>query len=54
MRYLVFEYDGYYPSGGMTDCTFKTNDREEALAKARDSQYDYSEVYDTATGEEVS
>lgn len=28
-RYLLFHCPYYYPSGGMKDCIFKTNNRDE-------------------------
>lgn len=53
MRYLVFEYDSYYPSGGMYDCTLRTNDLTEAVEKAKTTGYEYSDIYDTLEDETV-
>ncbi len=54
MRYLVFEFDAYYPGGGMYDCRLKTDNLEEALGRVRKSTYDYCEIYDTVEGVEIS
>lgn len=45
-RYLVFEYDCYYPSGGMDDCKLKTNKLEEAMEFMNNSDWDYIDIYD--------
>jgi len=48
-RYLVFEYEEYYPSGGMNDLVSQTDDIEVAKAHI-DSISDgvWIEIYDTA------
>ena len=48
-RYLVFEYEEYYPSGGMNDLVSQTDDIEVAKSHI-DSISDgvWIEIYDTA------
>lgn len=43
-RYLLFEDDMYYPSGGLPSRSFA--DLDEAMREARDSHHDYVFVYD--------
>lgn len=50
-RYLVFEFDAYYPGGGTEDLTLRTDDLNEAFAKVRASRRDYQEVFDNEIGE---
>jgi hypothetical protein len=48
-RYLVFAYDRYYPSGGMSDCELKSNDIDEVNEKAdelKSDGWEYVYVYD--------
>jgi len=49
IRFLRFEYDGYYPSGFEYDVRGKFATLEEALREP--SRYDYAYIYDTWTGE---
>ena len=53
-RYLVFAYDGYYPSGGWQDFVMATDDLEDAKkAVARKittrSGDDFSNIVDSIT-----
>lgn len=55
-RYLLFAYLEYYPTGGMNDCIFKTNDIGELNSYAKEYAekeifYDYMDYYDCQTGE---
>lgn len=58
MRYLVFAYNTYYPEGGMTDCKFKTDDKDKAVKEAtrlrEEEWWSYLDIYDTQTGESIS
>ena len=38
-RYFLFEYDDFYPAGGMEDCVLKTNDYDELSATVKE-KYD--------------
>ena len=51
-RFLLFAYDSYYPTGGMSDCVFMSNDAAEIIGKwtSINPDYDYSEVYDCEKG----
>ena len=51
-RYLVFTGDHYYPLGGMEDFDWSTDDKEEAISSAKDSNSDddmWGQVYDMKT-----
>ena len=52
-RYIVFEYDSYYPLGGMSDVGDSYDTKEEAIDVAQKSRYDHTEVYDRIEGVEV-
>lgn len=43
-RYLVFAYDTYYPAGGLADLKFKTDNFEEAEAKAEELRQAWDHV----------
>ena len=47
-RYLVFAHDSYYPSGGIGDAKFNTDDREELVEwfKKNQTAYDSIDVVD--------
>lgn len=49
-RYLLFEYDQYYPGGGIGDMTNSFDTLDEAIDAADESEYDYQEVYDRIEG----
>lgn len=47
-RYLVFEYETYYPSGGMNDLVCQTDDIELAKSFIDSIKDDYwVEIYDS-------
>ncbi len=45
-RYLVFEFDNYYPCGGMGDVREEFNSFDKAVEHAQKSKDDYVEIYD--------
>ena len=57
MKYLVFAYYKYYPSGGFDDLynAYATKEEAQAVAKALEEgdDYDYVEVYNTDRMEEI-
>lgn len=56
LRYLLFSCTSYYPTGGMNDCFYKTDDVNEAQSKAKveyEDTYNHVTIYDTLTGEYV-
>ncbi len=46
-RYMLFEFDKYYPCGGMSDFTGSFDSLEECLNKRCNSYTDCFHVYDT-------
>lgn len=50
-RYLLFQYDIYYPSGGMADLqgSFHTIDEIKKFLENTENTYDHTEVIDTHT-----
>jgi hypothetical protein len=52
-RYLLFQYEQYYPGGGWGDLTGSFDTIEEAATKALKKRRDYNEIIDLETGEEV-
>lgn len=54
-RFLVFQHQSYYPSGGWGDLqgSFDTIEDARALANADPGRWDHSEIIDLETGEEV-
>lgn len=48
--YLVFEYDAYYPRGGMSDLHGSYDTLLEAINVAKTIRSDYVDVYSKATG----
>lgn len=48
-RYIVFEFDQYYPSGGMGDAMYRVNNLDELQAQV----HDFRDVLDLDTGEWV-
>lgn len=53
-RYLVFEFDQYYPVGGLSDCEFETDKLKEALERVNSSEYDAAYILDLETREIVT
>lgn len=54
MRYLVFAFDTYYPSGGIQDIVGVAATLDEAKEIAlKHKSYDHVEVYDTIKDDEV-
>ena len=50
-RYMVFQYDTYYPGGGMNDFVDSTDSREAVIELATAGPYrDYTEILDIQTG----
>lgn len=51
MRYLVFTFGEYYPSGGCEDFRGSTDTLPEAKKKAFEYSDEYKHILDTRTGE---
>lgn len=49
-RFLVFSCVCYYPSGGMQDIVFESDDMEEAINHAKELSGDVVEVFDRVEG----
>ncbi len=49
MRYIVFGFHGYYPSGGLNDVVGVYNDKKEALSVGNQvkEDFDYVEIFDS-------
>jgi len=52
-KYIVFEYDEYYPKGGLGDIKKSFDSLEEAKEQKKASNYDYSDIIDRDTWEEI-
>jgi ribosomal protein L32 len=54
-RYLIFQYDVYYPSGGMNDLIGTFNDIEDvrSFIENNKSNYDNYHIYDRISGEQI-
>jgi hypothetical protein len=52
-RFLVFAYDGYYPTGGWGDFVKDFNTEEEALEEAKKTKNDIIEIVDTEIGKVI-
>jgi hypothetical protein len=56
-RYLVFEFENYYPAGGWNDFKASFDSIEKAKASlpaiGSFSRADYYQIIDSTTGEEV-
>jgi hypothetical protein len=54
-RYLIFQYDVYYPSGGINDLRVTFNDIEDVrdFIENNKSNYDNYHVYDRISGEQI-
>ena len=46
-RYMVFEFDCYYPIGGLCDCSKSFDDLDEATEYANMSGYNFIQIFDT-------
>lgn len=53
-RYLLFAYNSYYPSGGMDDCVFMSNDWDEVKEKWKKLDQEHAHVYDCQNGRQYS
>lgn len=51
MRYLVFTYAEYYPSGGFEDYKGGSDNLQEAKKKAFEHDQEHKQIIDMATGE---
>mgnify|MGYP003677404965 CR=1 FL=1 len=49
-RFMVFEYDSYYPAGGLDDVNESFDDELKAILYAKSSKYDYAEIFDREKG----
>lgn len=52
-RYMVFIIEAYYPSGGLGDVDFSSNDKDEAVAFAENSESRRVYVWDRIDDEIV-
>ena len=54
-RYLIFQYDVYYPSGGINDLRGTFNDIEDvrSFIENNKSNYDNYHIYDRISGEQI-
>ena len=53
-RYLVFAYDRHYPAGGWGDFQGSFPDLESARACGEGAGYDYYEIIDRETGQDLT
>ena len=56
-RFLLFSYEGYYPSGGIGDLRISFNTIEEMKKEYERlpfGLYEYIEVFDTKTGRTIN
>jgi len=55
-RYLIFQYDVYYPSGGINDLRGTFNDIEDvrSFIENNKSNYDNYHIYDRISGEQIN
>lgn len=49
-RFLLFAFDQYYPSGGMDDCVYMSNEKHEIIQRWKACDTQYSHVYDCESG----
>lgn len=52
-KYICFGYHDHYPSGGVGDIQYDTDNLEEAREFADTAAYDHREIIDRDTWEEV-
>ena len=50
-KYIVFQFQTYYPAGGIGDITDSFESKEEAIAFIKDNLEDYNEIVDRDTWE---
>ena len=53
-RFMVFAYDQYYPSGGWSDFRESFETLAEAKAFSAELRYDFTEIIDLDTGEDLA
>lgn len=53
-RYLLFGYETYYPTGGLSDLVGSFDTALEAVEEARKMKHDYYELYDRVMGIELN
>ena len=53
-KYIVFGFDNYYPSGGLSDIVRSHDSIEEARAETKNGDYDSYEIVDRDTWEVVN
>ena len=56
-RFLLFSYEGYYPSGGIGDLRISFNtieEMEKEYERLPFGLYEYIEVFDTKTGRTIN
>ena len=49
-RYIVFTFEGYYPSGGMNDSSGSFDSIEECKEHIKKQEYSYNQIYDRVEG----
>jgi hypothetical protein len=49
-RFLLFAYDVQYPTGGMNDCEFMSNNWNEIYDRWKKLTFERCHVYDCETG----
>lgn len=47
MRYILFSFDQYYPSGGAADISMESNDIDACIKIFNSDPQDYGHIYDT-------
>ena len=51
---MVFEFDDYYPGGGLCDVVYSSDDKEEALRYIKkDKGYENRQLFDRVAGIEL-
>lgn len=53
-RYALFEYETFYPGGGMADFIGSTDDLDQALARNKARKLDWCQIIDMTTGEDLA
>lgn len=53
-RFVLFDYDSYYPAGGWGDFEGSFDTLDEARAAAKEGKRDHQDIIDLQTGESVS
>lgn len=52
-KYILFQYDQYYPAGGLEDIHESYDTLDEAIKQAKEEPSDFNEVVDRDTWEMV-